>query len=214
MNVLEPQPEATMPNIRHIVISLLAIVLIYVGWLFYNQQTEETTVTISDDKYTEETNNNDYADVVVVEDYSNASAEEEVSNSISETEATVPASDSQIVVSEDVYQGDATTEAEDTAEDVVKQEAAENVKQEIPDTGVYIEVLKTTWVEIKDSDKLYLSKVLQPGELYKVPEGEGKILSVGKYDGINVYINGVLTNVVRPQKKMNIYLDKFINPEL
>ena len=68
--------------------------------------------------------------------------------------------------------------------------------------------------EVKDNEKLYLSKVLQPGDTYKVPEGDGKILSVGKYDGVNVYINGVLSNVIRPQKKMNIYLDKFLNPEL
>ena len=77
-----------------------------------------------------------------------------------------------------------------------------------------IEVLKTTWVEVKDKDKLYLSKVLQQGETYKVPAGEGKILSVGKHDGVNIYINGTLSNIIRPQKKMNINLDNYINTEL
>lgn len=226
MNVLEPQPEATMPNIRHIIISLLAIVLIYIGWLFYNQQSEEVLVTTNNDKYTEE-NNNDYADVIVVENFDNATVD---TNSTEDVKPIDDASENQIVVSEEIYQGDVTatesesktaTEAEIVTESATENsteasvdDAVENVRQEIPDTGVYIEVLKATWVEIKDNDKLYLSKVLQPGDLYKVPEGKGKVLSVGKYDGINVYINGVLTNVVRPQKKMNIYLDKFINPEL
>ena len=104
------------------------------------------------------------------------------------------------------------------AKKTIKNKAVEEPeklnKQEIPSNGVFVEVLKTTWVEVKDNETLYLSKVLQPGELYKVPSGEGKILSVGKYDGVNVYINGVLSNVVRPQKKMNIYLDKYINPEM
>ena len=211
MNVLEPQPEATMPNIHHIIISLLAIALIYVGWLFFTQQSEDTSANVTEDKYTEEANNNDYADVVVVEDFNSAASAENTDNILQENET--PA-DNQIVVSEDVYQGDTTIEEQNKVEAPVIVETTEEEKQEIPETGVYIEVLKSTWVEVKDNNKLYLSKVLQSGDLYKVPEGEGKILSVGKYDGINVYINGVLTNVVRPQKKMNIYLDKFINPEL
>ena len=209
MNVLEPQPEATMPNIHHIIISLLAIVLIYVGWLFFNQQSDEVTTDSVENKYTEESNNNDYADVVVVEDFSSENTTEINKDIVVDEEANT---DNQIVVSEDVYQGDADTGNKIEAPEATQ--ATESSKQEIPATGVYIEVLKSTWVEVKDINKLYLSKVLQPGELYKVPEGEGKILSVGKYDGVNVYINGVLTNVVRPQKKMNIYLDKFINPEL
>ena len=99
-------------------------------------------------------------------------------------------------------------------EDATQIEKNKDQKPENMSDGVYIEILKTTWVEVKDQNKLYLSKVLQPGDFYKVPEGEGKILSVGKHDGVNIYINGVLTNVIRPQKKMNIFLDKYINPEL
>lgn len=224
INVLEPQPEATMPNIQHIIISLLAIALIYVGWVFYNQynETAEEEKAVS---YNEENSSDNYADVVVIEDFKN----EQTAN-IKEAETQKDAQpDAQIVVSEDVYvekntpktASDNNNPVSETAEDSkdanTEEETAEtneNVKLEIPSTGVYIEVLKTTWVEVKDINKLYLSKVLQPGELYKVPEGEGKILSVGRYDGVNVYINGILSNVVRPQKKMNIYLDKFINPEL
>lgn len=210
MNVLEPQPEATMPNMHHIIISLLAIVLIYVGWVFYNQQSEDANIVTTNDKYSEE-NNNDYADVVVVEDFDNANSVENKNNVVSDNDIAV---DDQIAVSDESYQDNSTQKTEDSTEQPALPQATDSTKKEIPDTGIYIEVLKSTWVEVKDINKLYLSKVLQQGELYKIPEGDGKILSVGKYDGINVYINGVLTNVVRPQKKMNIYLDKFINPEL
>ncbi|MBE6468277.1 MAG: helix-turn-helix domain-containing protein [Alphaproteobacteria bacterium] len=217
MNVLEPQSEATMPSIQHILISLLAIVLIYAAWFFYNQSSEETSEAT---EYSEEASDN-YDDVVVVEDFKNDNATADQPETVE-----VISTNEQITVSNDVYTGDikeiaqpSTTEANPVTpsiqtEVVTDEETTEFVKQEIPTVGVYLEILKTTWVEVKDNDKLYLSKVLQPGELYRVPDGAGKILSVGKYDGVNVYINGVLTNVVRPQKKMNIYLDKFLNPEL
>lgn len=217
MNILEPQPEATMPSIQHILISILAIVLIYAGWFFYSQSTEEKSTPA---EYTEEALDS-YDDVVVVEDFKNDA------ETVSQPETVeVINTNEQITVSNDIYTGDVKeatqpTVVEDNKEtqdnstnEVANKETKEFVKQEIPTVGVYLEILKTTWVEVKDSDKLYLSKVLQPGELYRVPDGAGKILSVGKYDGVNVYINGVLTNVVRPQKKMNIYLDKFLNPEL
>ena len=52
---------------------------------------------------------------------------------------------------------------------------------------------------------------MQPGESYTVPNGPGMILSVGKPEGVVVYINGVETPVVRPNKKMNIALDEYLN---
>lgn len=220
MNILEPQPEATMPNIQHIIISLLAIALIYAGWFFYNQH-NESSEDESSSVYSEEASANDYTDAVAIEEFNG----EQMVETSSQDAVKEAQTSEQIVVTDGVYKEEADTskaseenpKEADKKQDVESDDAtntAETVKLEIPNTGVYIEVLKTTWVEVKDNNKLYLSKVLQPGELYKVPAGEGKILSVGRYDGVNVYINGILSNVVRPQKKMNIYLDKYINPEL
>lgn len=209
MNVFEPQPEATMPNIQHLVISLLAIALIYAGWMFYNQQHEQNEE--SNIVFTEDDNAISYENVVVIEDVKiSQTAETDKSGVLVDTQ-----NEEQIIVSNDEYKEEIkTSSANEEVINDISDESAKPVKVEIPNVGVYIEVLKTTWVEVKDNETLYLSKVLQPGELYKVPSGEGKILSVGKYDGVNVYINGVLSNVVRPQKKMNIYLDKYINPEM
>lgn len=209
MNVFEPQPEATMPNIQHLVISLLAIALIYAGWMFYNQQHEQNEE--SNIVFTEDDNAISYENVVVIEDVKiSQTAETNKSGVLIDTQ-----NEEQIIVSNDEYKEEMkTSSANEEVINDISDESAKPVKVEIPNVGVYIEVLKTTWVEVKDNETLYLSKVLQPGELYRVPSGEGKILSVGKYDGVNVYINGVLSNVVRPQKKMNIYLDNYINPEM
>lgn len=209
MNVFEPQPEATMPNIQHLVISLLAIALIYAGWMFYNQQHEQNEE--SNIVFTEDDHAISYENVVVIEDVKiSQTAETNKSGVLIDTQ-----NEEQIIVSNDEYKEEIkTSSANEEVINDISDESAKPVKVEIPNVGVYIEVLKTTWVEVKDNETLYLSKVLQPGELYRVPSGEGKILSVGKYDGVNVYINGVLSNVVRPQKKMNIYLDNYINPEM
>lgn len=215
INVLEPQAEATMPNIQHILISLLAIALIYAGWFFYGQSNENNEVSDTTTSVNEE-NINNYDNIITVEEFNNETIKEAIAENPAEN---------QIVVSDEMYQETPVVETESETETkkednkkTIKNNAVEEIKklnkQEIPSNGVFVEVLKTTWVEVKDKDKLYLSKVLQPGESYKVPEGEGKILSVGKHDGVNIYVNGVLTNIVRPQKKINILLDKYINPEL
>ena len=86
----------------------------------------------------------------------------------------------------------------------------ENQGLKIPEKGVFLEILKETWIEVKDDAKLYISKVLQKGDTYTVPEGKGMILSLGNYDGANVYINGKLTKVARPNKKTNIALDPLL----
>lgn len=66
------------------------------------------------------------------------------------------------------------------------------------------------WVEVRDGSKLYISKVLHDGDVYEVPAGEGMILSVGRAEGADVFIDGKLTEVVKPTKKTGIALDPFL----
>ncbi len=56
-----------------------------------------------------------------------------------------------------------------------------------------------------------ISKVLQPGDTYKVPAGSGKILSVGRVDAVEVLIDGKVVPVVSAAKKTGIALDKFLD---
>lgn len=44
--VLEPQGEANVPNRKYLLISLLAIVLVYLGWSLYTNKAENTSPTI------------------------------------------------------------------------------------------------------------------------------------------------------------------------
>lgn len=201
--VLEPQKDAVIPEVRYLLISILAIILIYVVWMVFNSKEEAIVENLAEQNsvvLNEE--------AVVVEEF-NVNNGVLVEDAIGVISVENNNDENQIVVSEGVY-GEKTDAAEEAAKasDVKVEEKVENI---IPAKGVFVEVLKDTWVEVKDENKLYLSKVLKAGDKYTVPEGEGKIFSVGKYDGVNVYINGVLTNVVKPNKKTNISLDKFLN---
>lgn len=200
MRVLEPQPEATMPGIQYLLISLLAIAIIYAGWMMFNQTEPETEEDLGIAAQTVAEPDN--SGVVVVEEFNFEPPAEVESVAEEITPEPRPETEKQIIVSDDKYvepQTEAPAKTEETTE------------AGIPATGAYVEVLKETWVEVKDDTKLYISKVLQAGDSYKVPEQKGMILSVGKPDGVKVYINGVLTTVARPGKKTNIALDKFLD---
>lgn len=96
------------------------------------------------------------------------------------------------------------------AAETVKPAAAE-MQTEKTAASVEIKISREdTWIEVRDNKKVYFNKVMRPGESYRVPEGKGMILSAGKYNGVEVYVNGRLTPVIQPNKKMNIALDPFV----
>ena len=218
--VLEPQSEATVPNRKYLIISLLALILVYVLWYFYNNQAmEEETPAVSASEEASDVAPSE-AMPIVVEDYMAAPEVPEVENealSVSAEEET-PA--------EPEVKEDAT--AETTAPEVVtnqvtiteasfvepeKENANAPLAAEEPkkDETVVIKIKEETWIEVKNADTLYISKVLHEGDEYVVPEGgKGMILSVGKIEGADVYINGKLTKVAKPNKKTNIALDPFL----
>ena len=54
---------------------------------------------------------------------------------------------------------------------------------------------------------MYISKVVDNGFVYNVPEKEGMIISVGRVDAADVYVNGKLTTVFTAKKKTGIKVD-------
>ncbi len=198
---LSPQTEASIPGVQYLIISLLAVALISVGWVFMNSNEETNNETMSEES-------------VVAEDEQLIITEEiDIDSAADETkQASAPEGDVQIAVSEESYveTNDAKESEADAKKEEIKSEPKEEVANQIPDTGVFIEVLKETWVEVKDENKLYLSKVLLPKATYAITDIKGKILSVGKHDGVNVYINGKKTTVFTVNKKTNVALDKFL----
>ena len=224
IHVLEPQPEASMPSMQYIVISILAIILIYLGWSSFNSNTPSQTVADNEEAQSvadTPSEINDESGVIVVEDFNfEPPAEmEELATDAANVDKDDVNDGNQIKVLEQSYEDNNKTDIKSDATQMnnndIDKPKNELVKEEsesvnIPEKGVFLEILKETWIEVKDASKLYISKVLQKGDTYTVPEGKGMILSLGNYDGANVYINGKLTKVARPNKKTNIALDPFL----
>ena len=117
----------------------------------------------------------------------------------------------QVVVNE----GSFTEEPKAEVKDEVKSETAENsaaapvVAAPAPGkSNIVLKIKKETWVEVKNSEKLYLSKVLMPGSSYALPKADGLILSVGRVDGVDVFVGDQQVDIVKPNKKTNIVLEE------
>lgn len=201
--MLEPQSEASVPNKKYLLISLLAIALVYGGWSAYNKGLLEEADKASTEEQTEEVSSDTLP--IVVEDFSAEPVMEGVG-----PEEVVPG-DEQITVTDASFVEEGVTSSEpETIETKDKEEVQVSEDIKMPDTEIVIKIKEETWIEVRDAEKLYISKVLKPGMTYTVPQGEGMILSVGKVNGVEVLINGVVTSVVKPNKKMNIALDPFV----
>ena len=220
--VLEPQNEATVPNRKYLIVSLLALILVYVLWYFYNNQAmEEVPPAVAIAEEASDVAPSE-AMPIVVEDYTVApevpeaegealltsTPEEETAEpEVKKEEAPATEAPASEVVNEQVTITEASF-VEPEKENANAPLAAEEPKK---DETVVIKIKEETWIEVKNADTLYISKVLHEGDEYVVPEGgKGMILSVGKVEGADVYINGKLTKVAKPNKKTNIALDPFL----
>lgn len=217
--VLEPQAEATVPNKKYLLVSLGAIAALYLAWFAYNesqnidveQNAEEAVVTdisapVDDFPLQVE-------DFATVDETVPAAGTEQIT--VIDTTAAPVSATPQVVVNEGnfVEPAPAAEPAQTVvAEPVVVQDAKadKTVGDSKSGARIVLKVNKETWIEVKDKDKLWISKVLQPGDTYKIPAGSGKILSVGRYDGIEVLVDGKVMPVVTASKKTGIELDKYL----
>ena len=79
------------------------------------------------------------------------------------------------------------------------------------DSKVVMKVNKEAWIEAKSPDKLYISKVVEPGFVYNVPDEKGMIISAGRVDAVDVFVNGkLMKNVFTVNKKTGISVDNLL----
>lgn len=204
--VIEPQVEATVPGKKYLMISLLALIGLYFAWSAYNRmnsRAEEEQIVSENVVETENGGDENVDFPLKVENYStsseNAAAEEENLPVVDATNA--EENNPQVVVKETNFvEPEAKKEAAPAAEPVpVKSEK-----------GLVVKVKTETWVEVKNENKLYLSKVLNPGDSYILPNDTNLKLSVGKSDGVEVLYDGKPVYTISPNKKMNISVDDIL----
>ena len=220
--VMEPQVEATVPNRKYLLISLLAIIVVYGAWSAYNQfSVSQEEVPQEAPVVTEESNVNfplkveDYSTSVETSAEENSNAEETAAKEdLQVIDVTSSENNDQVVMTDKSFvepqaqKEEAKAEPENKKEEAQDKPAAEVAKP--AKSGLTLNVLKETWIEVKNEKTLYISKVLQAGDSYTLPKADNLKLSVGKADGVEVTYNGKKVYEISPNKKMNISVDEII----
>ena len=234
--VLEPQSEATVPNRKYIMFSLLAIVLVYVCWVYYSRPATDLTVAsapvvdgttpsgdfplqveefeVAEPAVAEKTSKQEAEEIKKEVEEEKKAEEEKLKEELPVIEVTSAAEKNtpQVVVSNESFvEEKSEAKKEEPKTENMKSQAEKATSAEIKsDAKVVIKVNKEAWIEAKSPTKLYLSKVVQGGFTYNVPEEEGMIISIGRYDAADVYVNGKLTPVFTANKKTGISVDDLL----
>lgn len=208
----EEATETNIQNRKYIIISFAMLIVGYILWISFSNSEEQITTNELTNTSVEETTS-DYT--LQVEDFTNKNEEQEE----------VQPQEEQITITEEEFSE--TTEKENlpTTTATTTPSNKDNITEIQPNTKeepqvsskktsrVVFKIKKETWIEVKDShqEKLWISKVLNAGDEYIVPDdGKQKIVSFGNTDGVDVIIDGKIVTIVSKNKKTNINLDDFL----
>lgn len=186
--VEETTSEARMPRKWYVLLGILMIALLAWLWQYFNPLREANGI---------------------------------VSSEVASEEDVLPEGDVEYyqTVEKMLENQDKSLEQDNDEDEVTEEKQAvkedENQKEEIVKTetvsGLEIRVKKEdTWLEVKDDKKVYVNRILKVGETYRLPETKGLTVSAGKYEGVEVYIDGKLIPVFSRDRKLNINLDSLI----
>jgi cytoskeleton protein RodZ len=214
--------ESYIPNRKYILVSFGMFLLLYVIWGAFS--TDTITEEDADTTAIVEQEDNDFP--VQVETY--AVEEENENGTAKEEDPQINITEKSFIEDEPQPENKAVATEEqnkkETEKEVQKKEPAdtqtvsdnEKKSEEKPavakKTGrVVLKIKKETWIEVKDENKLWISKVLKAGDEYVLPEnGVGKTVSFGNTDGVDVLIDGKAVTIISNNKKTNIKMDPFL----
>lgn len=211
-----PAVEYAGPNLRHVIIGLVGILLIFAVWRgvsSYNQEKQ-----LSEEK--EIVQNDVVPEPVIIEENEPALAEmglEDVEAEKTETDAE-PAAAEKTAEKEPVKTEAENVKAAEKNEPAAQPEA-EETKTAVAEpaaatpTKIRISFAGPSWLELKQGDKVLLSGIYSKGFKYDVPNEAGIVVSVGRYYNVDFYVDGKLTKIASAMKQTNISLDKYILPE-
>ncbi|MBQ8785272.1 MAG: DUF4115 domain-containing protein [Alphaproteobacteria bacterium] len=189
----ETPAEASLPNKIYVISGIVAVILLALLWGVLSSDNNEEAIVeeniIEEEVVDETTNTNAEVEYFVKEE---TPVSEKATEETKELQKIEPVSDNKV-------------------EEEVVQEEKKISENPVVKNGIEIRITKEdTWFEVKDDKKIYANRILKVGENYILPKREGLILSVGKFDGVEVYVNGELTPVVKPNKKTNINIDNVL----
>ena len=211
-----PAVEYAGPNLRHVIIGLVGILLIFAVWRGVSSYNQEKR--LSEEK--EIVQNDVVPEPVIIEENEPALAE----MGLEDVEAEKTEADAEPAAAEKTAEKEpAKTEAENVKaaeknEPAAQPEAAETKPAAAEPaaatpTKIRISFAGPSWLELKQGDKVLLSGIYSKGFKYDVPNEAGIVVSVGRYYNVDFYVDGKLTKIASAMKQTNISLDKYILPE-
>lgn len=82
-------------------------------------------------------------------------------------------------------------EATASEESLLDEEPAPILQPVKPKTGVVLKIEEKSWIEIRDANgKIVISQILNAGDEYTIPEGEGYRLTTGNAGGMSIMVDG------------------------
>lgn len=211
-----PPVEYAGPNLRHVIIGLVGVVLIFAVWRgvsSYNQEKQ-----LAEEK--EIVQNDVVPEPVIIEENEPALADMGLEDVEAEKEevAAEPAAAEKTVEKEPAKTENENVKAAEKNEPAAQPEAEETKPAAAEPaaatpTKIRISFAGPSWLELKQGDKVLLSGIYSKGFKYDVPNEAGIVVSVGRYYNVDFYVDGKLTKIASAMKQTNISLDKYILPE-
>jgi len=115
-----------------------------------------------------------------------------------------------IPAAEDMAQEQISQSAEQVQDQITLSDEVYQEPEEVKQPTLTLKFKGSSWVEIKDADKTYLSGTKQKGFTFDIELKEGLELSLGKYYNVDTYLDGELTTIAGPKKQTKINLDTFL----
>lgn len=197
IQVFEMPSEITYPTKKYIIGGVVAAFVVYLAFVLIQNSADKQNEEIIETQIEEIEQPIETPQKIVAEEV--VAPQEETSAESEETIGGKP-----VVVENQAVE-------ETTAEE---QQSEEPRVEETPQKPrVVVKVKGETWLQIKDDKEVYISKIVDNGFEYEVPNKKGIIFSVGRYYNVDVYIDGKIVEVATKRRQTNLELDKFLDKD-
>lgn len=98
----------------------------------------------------------------------------------------------------------------EAAEEEKTEEKEVEEKAEIPASRLQIVLTGSSWLELKNGAKVLINGIHTRGYKYDIPNEKGWIITVGKPQYVQFYLEGKPVKIVSATQRKNVSLDKFV----
>ncbi len=174
--------EAFRPKIRHVILGLCGLAVLIFLWTFLkNDKVNVEDLTTTE---TETTG--------VVPEPEIISESDEIQNTASDAEYEIP-----------------LEQKDNTTADVPEEKSENDTTDTVAENHLKIKLTGPSWLELKQGNKTLLSGIYKKDFEFEIPNGENTVISVGRHQNVQFYVEGELTPLASAMKKRNILLDSF-----